>query len=288
MTHLGIFGAGRIGGEVAFLASINGLCDRLVLHDSYKPLLKSQILDLEHTGVDCEITTELNEIKNCDVCVFAAGSPRDPSVKTRADLLAANIKVAHEFSSHINSFSGILISITNPMDVNNYMLWKMTKIPKERCIGFGGQLDSARFMSNLKKRGIPGNSIVMGEHGEFQVPVFSTLKGEVNEPLRDEILKELRKASMEVITGKGGTVFGPAYHIYQLIETICKDKRTIVPCSAILDGEYGESNCSLGVPAKIGKEGILSIEEWKLDSWEEKHFREAAEFVRDLCSGVNI
>ncbi|MDO9549442.1 MAG: lactate dehydrogenase, partial [Methanoregula sp.] len=151
------------------------------------------------------------------------------------------------------------------------------------CIGFGGQLDSARFALALRSRGITGFSFVLGEHGEHQVPIFSTHSRQVSLPQREEILTELRGASMDVIKGKGGTVFGPALHIAHLIRMVLTDARELVICSSVLEGEYGISGCSLGVPVRIGKDGIGAIEEWHLDSWEQEKMDQAGTFVGELC-----
>jgi malate dehydrogenase len=115
------------------------------------------------------------------------------------------------------------------------------------------------------------------------VPLFSRLGKTVGIPEREEILAELRGASMEVIKGKGGTVFGPALHLAQLVRMILRDTRELIACSAILEGEYGISRCSLGVPVIIGSGGIRTIEEWTLDSWEQEKMDEAARFAQDLC-----
>ena len=285
MVRLAVVGVGRIGGEVAYLASVLGIAGELVLHDSAPGLLKAQVLDLQHTGLDIAVRTGMDEVKTADICVFSAGLSRDPSVKTRADLLAANLPVTQEIAGLLEDFEGILITVTNPMDANNYFLHQITGISRERCIGFGGQLDSARFGLALKSRGITGAPFVLGEHGEHQVPVFSRLSSVVEETQRDEILRELRGSSMEVIRGKGGTAFGPAFHISQLIRMIAEDRRELVACSCVLDGEYGISGCSLGVPARIGRNGILAIEEWKLDAWESEKMDEAGRFATMLSKG---
>jgi len=283
MGRLAVVGVGRIGGEVAYLASSLGIADELVLYDSAPELLKAQVLDLQHTGLATDITTDKNAIRNADVCIFSAGLPRNPSVKTRADLLKVNSAAVNECADLLKGFDGIVITVTNPMDANNYLLCARTGIPRERCIGFGGQLDSARFALALSNRGITGFSFVLGEHGEHQVPVFSTLSREIPIPVREEILTELRGASMDVIKGKGGTVFGPALHIVNLARMVLSDARELVICSSVLEGEYGISGCSLGVPVRIGKEGILSIEEWQLDSWEQEKMNKAGTFVKELC-----
>jgi len=283
MARLAVVGVGRIGGEVAYMAAALGIVDELVLYDSAPELLKAQVLDLRHTGLDLAISTDKKAIRDADICLFSAGLPRNPSIRTRADLLDANMPATNDCMGMLTGFSGVLVTVTNPMDINNYYLCKKTGSPRERCIGFGGQLDSARFGIALRNRNISGFSIILGEHGEHQVPLFSLLSQPVPEPLREEILSELRGASMEVIKGKGGTVFGPALHLSQLIRMVVSDTRETVACSAILEGEYGLSGCSLGVPVRIGSEGILSIEEWELDRWEAEKMNEAGAFVRNLA-----
>jgi malate dehydrogenase len=284
MARLAVVGVGRIGGEVAYLATSLGIVDELVLYDSAPDLLRAQKLDLEHTGLQIPISTDTSHIRDADVCIFSAGLARNPSIKTRADLLEANLSATRDVISLIRGFSGILITVTNPMDANNFMLCKKSGIERERCIGFGGQLDSARFGLALRNRGITGFPFVLGEHGEHQVPVFSSLGSPVKNEQREEILTELLGASMEIIRGKGGTVFGPALHLTHLTRMIIKDARELVACSAVLEGEYGFTGCSLGVPARVGRNGIHKIEEWDLDTWERVKMNEAGLFVQDLCT----
>jgi malate dehydrogenase len=283
MARLAVVGVGRIGGEVAYLASSLGIVDDLVLYDCDLSLLRAQVLDLEHTGLQVPISTDVTAIRESDICIFSAGIPRNPSIKTRADLLETNLSATRDCIPLLKGFSGILVTVTNPMDANNFVLWKKTGIGRERCIGFGGQLDSARFGLALRNRGITGFPFVLGEHGEHQVPYFSGLASSVDTSQREEILAELRGASMEVIKGKGGTVFGPALHLAHLARIILKDAQELIACSAVLEGEYGLSGCSLGVPARVGRSGIRKIEEWDLDTWEAEKMNEAGMFVKDLC-----
>lgn len=283
MTSLAILGVGKVGGETAFLSAALGLADEIILYDAYEPILRAQVLDLQHTGIDVTVSTDTAAMRNADIFIFAAGTPRTPDVKTRADLLEANIPVAKRCSELLQGFAGVVITVTNPMDANNYGLWKMMGVDRQRCIGFGGQLDSARFARFLKDAGKRGPAWVLGEHGEHQVPLFSKVGADIGLAEREAILSRMRGASMEVIRGKGGTVFGPAYHIVMLMRAILDDRREVLPCSCVLDGEYGLSGCSLGVPARIGREGVLGIEEWRLDAWEEEKMAEAGAFVQSLC-----
>jgi malate dehydrogenase len=190
--------------------------------------------------------------------------------------------VADACVPYLRGFRGILITVVNPVDVINFYLSRAADLDPHRCIGFGGQLDSARFALELRARDIEGPRWVLGEHGEHQVPIFSRLYSGVPVERRDEILKNLRGASMDVIKGKGGTLFGPVAHLINLMEAVIDDADVLLPVSCILQGEYGVSGCSLGVPAEVGWGGVLSIEQWTLDAWEQEHFMNAARSVKEL------
>ncbi len=248
-------------------------------------LLEAQKLDLLHTGLDINIDTDPDNIRPSDIILFTAGMPRNPQIKTRADLLDVNIKVASDCMKYIRGFEGVFITVTNPMDALNYYFCTKGGIEKSRCIGFGGQLDTVRYKLFLQEKGIypKQNAQVLGEHGEFQVPVFSGLDADIPPDLREDILQMMRGASMPVIRGKGGTVFGPVQNIVELIRVVSEDSRISVPCSCTLDGEYGISSCSIGVPAVIGRNGIHAIGEISLDEWETEKLNEAADHLKTLC-----
>jgi malate dehydrogenase len=287
MSTLAVIGVGKIGGEIGFVAALGGLVDDLILYDVNLPLLAAQVLDIQDCGLDVRVSTDTAAIREADVCIYAAGVSRSPAVKTRADLLGVNLPIAETCLPLLKGFSGIFVTVTNPMDLLNYYFAQKAGIPRERCIGFGGQLDSARFRRILGTSGISGEGYVLGEHGEHQVPLFHPLRDPVDLGTREKILTRLRGASMEIIRGKGGTIFGPAWHLTRLLKAIFDGGNAPVPCSCILDGEYGLSGSSLGVPARIGREGIRRIEEWPLDPWEEAHLREAAAFLTDLSRGLD-
>ena len=151
------------------------------------------------------------------------------------------------------------------------------------------RLDSARFAIALRNRGLTVNgATVLGEHGDHQVPVFSRSSPGTSGPVREEILHELQNASMPVMQGKGGTVFGPAVHVVNLLRAVAEDQRVVLPVSLALEGEYGIDSCSLAVPAEIGKGGARRIEEWKLDPWEQRKMTEAGQYERALCAGLPL
>jgi len=287
MSTLAVIGVGKIGGEAGFVAALDGIVDDLILYDVNLPLLQAQALDIGDCGLRTRVSTDTAGIRDADVCIYAAGISRSPDVKTRADLLGVNLPIAKTCLPLLKGFTGILVTVTNPMDLLNYYFARKAGIPPERCIGFGSQLDSARFRRVLAISEIPGPGFVIGEHGEHQVPLFHPLRNPVDTGTREKILSDLRGASMEIIRGKGGTIFGPAYHISRLVRAVLKGGKAPVPCSCLLDGEYGLSGCSLGVPARVGPDGVRKIEEWPLDAWEEAHLREAAAFLADLSRGLD-
>lgn len=285
MTTLACLGAGRIGGEVAFLAAASGLADEILLHDMYEPVLTAQKLDLLH-AMDIPVSTDVHAMRHADFCVFSAGAARTPAIRTRADLFDANVPVAAEAATILGSFDGHLIVVTNPMDVFTWYFAKHTQLSEEQVLGFGGLLDSRRFSIAAAARGITGDARVLGEHGEHQVPIFSRMNQEAPVSVREEILTEIRGSSMPVIQGKGGTIFGPAYHICAMIRGIAENSRSLITCSLPANGAYGIDGCALGLPAILTSSGAVLDESWKLDGWEQRKLEEAAVFLGSLCGRV--
>ena len=283
MTKVAAFGMGRIGGEAAYISAVNGFADELVIYDIMPEFLHAQKLDIMHAR-DIPISTNISDMKDADYCIFSAGYSRSPNVKTRADLFDRNLPIAREAAELLKGFSGKLIVITNPMDVFTWYFAKHAGLDEGQVVGFGGLLDSRRFTVALSSMGIREEGMVLGEHGENQVPVFSNLSVDVPEAVREEVLLGLRGSSMPVIKGKGGTVFGPAYHIFNMMQKIEKGEEFI--CSLPANGAYGIDGCSIGLPARVTRDGAKINENLKLDDWETAKLNAAAEFLTGLCRRV--
>ena len=283
MTKVAAFGMGRIGGEAAYISAVNGFADELVIYDIMPEFLHAQKLDIMHSR-DIPISTNISDMKDADYCIFSAGYSRSPNVKTRADLFDKNLPIAREAAELLKGFSGKLIVITNPMDVFTWYFAKHAGLDEGQVVGFGGLLDSRRFTVALSSMGIREEGMVLGEHGENQVPVFSNLSVDVPEAVREEVLLGLRGSSMPVIKGKGGTVFGPAYHIFNMMQKIEKGEEFI--CSLPANGAYGIDGCSIGLPAKVTRNGAKINENLQLDDWETAKLNAAAEFLTGLCRRV--
>ncbi len=283
MTIVACLGVGRIGGEVAYVSALRKFVDELVLFDISEPLQHAQKLDIIH-GMDIPISTNTADLKDADYCIFSAGYSRSPGIKTRADLFDKNLPIAKESAELLKGFSGKLIVVTNPMDVFTWYFAKQSGLEESQVVGFGGLLDSRRFTVALRSMGIEAEGQVLGEHGEHQVPLFSSLGIDVPIPVREEILKGLLGSSVPVIKGKAGTVFGPAYHIVSMMERIEKGKKII--CSLPSNGAYGIEDCSIGLPAVVTRSGAKIDESQRLDPWEQEKLHDAAEFLKGLCRRV--
>lgn len=283
MVKVAAFGMGRIGGEAAYISAVNGFADELVLYDIMPEFLHAQKLDIMHAR-DVPISTNISDMKDADYCIFSAGYSRSPNVKTRADLFDKNLPIAREAAELLKGFSGKLIVITNPMDVFTWYFAKHAGLDEGQVVGFGGLLDSRRFTVALSSMGIKDEGMVLGEHGENQVPIFSNLSVDVPEAVREEVLLGLRGSSMPVIKGKGGTVFGPAYHIFNMMQKIERGEEFI--CSLPANGAYGIDGCSIGLPARVTRDGAKINENLKLDDWEAGKLNAAAEFLTGLCRRV--
>lgn len=284
MTKIVSYGMGRIGGEAAYIAAISGFADELVLYDIKKEVINAQMLDIQH-AVDIPISTNPEEIKDADYCIFSAGFSRSPDIKTRADLFDKNLPIAKEAAKMLRGFSGKLVVTSNPMDVFTWYFAKCSGMNEDQVVGFGGLLDSRRFTLALHNIGIKENGLVIGEHGDHQVPLFSQLEtGHIDLSLREQILKDLQGSSMPIIKGKGGTVFGPAYHIASMIESIEHGREII--CSVPVNGAYGIDGCAMNLPVKVTRNSIKINESLKLDDWEMDKLINAAEFLQELCARI--
>lgn len=305
MKKISIIGAGNIGGVLAYLASVRGLGD-IVLVDIKEGIAKAKALDICQSssiyGFKCRIfgTSNFSAIKNSDVVIVSAGVPRTPDIESREKLFEINKKIITDVSEQIKEHApnSFVIIITNPLDVMTYLALKTMNFPKNRIVGMGGILDTGRFKSIIaKKLNIDYddvNTIVIGGHDDLMVPVISntTIKGKrINFYLKDD---EINKAIQ--LTKKGGkqivdllgtsAYFAPASGAINIAESYLKDEKRILPCSVLLEGEYGLNNICIGVPVKIGKNGTEEIIELKLSEKEQEDFKVSSEKIKVMLSKI--
>ncbi len=292
MTKTSIIGAGNLGAAIANEIAVRGITDQLVLVDIMKELCQGQAADIQQalpfrnrTKVYCG---EYTDTKDSDVIIVTAGKPRTPEMQDRLQLAGINIKIAASVIEQlkIHAPHAIIITITNPMDIINRSIYS-AGFPRNKVIGFGGQLDSSRLRTVL---GHPDNEVdayILGEHGQDQVPIFSRiridgLKKEYSTEKKEEIKKNVKESAINVISKKGATVFAPASNCADMVEAILKDQQKLMTCSVNLNGEYGISDVSLGVPVILGKNGIERIEEWGLSEEEITGMKMAAQKLKEF------
>lgn len=294
MTKVSIVGAaGTVGAATGYSLAHRDIVDELVFVDIPKMAEKTvgQAADTNH-GVAYDANTvvrqgEYAETAGSDVVVITAGIPRSPG-QSRLDLAGDNAPIMADINSSLAEYNDEFITVTtsNPVDLLNRHLYEVGDRPREHVIGFGGRLDSARFRYVLSQRfDSPVKNVeatILGEHGDAQVPVFSKVRIDGRDPAfdseeKDEILGDLKQSAMDVIERKGATQWGPATGVAHTVEAILNDTGAVLPCSVLLDGEFGHRETALGVPAKLGTDGVEEIVEWELDEYETGLMAEAAD-----------
>ncbi|MDD5428589.1 MAG: malate dehydrogenase [Candidatus Omnitrophica bacterium] len=294
-----IIGAGMVGATLAQRVLESGLAD-VVLLDIAKNMAIGKSLDLSDaspiTGHEMTVigTDDYKNIASSGIVVVTAGFARKPGM-TREDLIAKNSQVVKSVSENIKKYApdSIVIVVTNPLDSMTYLAYKTTGFKREKVFGMAGLLDASRFIylisSELK---VPRSSVqtyMLGSHGDTMVPILS--KTSVSgKPIRelmpknriDEIVKRTRERGAEIIKllGSGSAYYSPSAAVFKMIGAILADKKETVVASACLDGEYGLKNIAIGVPCKIGKNGIEKIVELELSQEEDIAFRRSAEAIK--------
>lgn len=298
-----VVGAGNVGATCANVLAQNEVASEVVLLDIKDGFAEGKGIDMMQTatilGFDSRIagiTSDYSKTAGSEVVVITSGLPRKPGM-TREDLIGVNAGIVKEVSDNILKYSpeAILVIISNPMDTMTYLTLKATGLPKNRVIGMGGILDSARFKFYLSQAmEAPANDIegmVIGGHGDTtMIPLtrFANYKGKP----ASEVLSEddLAKVAADTMVG-GATLtkligtsawYAPGAAGAILVESILRDQKKLFPCCVSLDGEYGEDDICIGVPVVIGKGGCEKIVEYDLNESEKALFKKSADAVRNM------
>ena len=297
---ISIIGSGRVGASVALNCGIRELDPQINLIDIIEGLPQGEAMDINHQlseqGIDSFVqgTNDFSILKDSEIVILVAGIGRKPGM-TRMDLLKTNASIVKDVSSKIALHRPPckLIIVTNPLDPMAYLALKTTKFPKNNIMGMGGMLDLSRFSLINEYTGLSRNSIsamVIGEHGERMIPLtrFSSiseyLSHFIDEKQLREIYEKTKQVAAEVIKYKGATVYAPGNAVATMVESIVKDKRTVIPLSAYLDGEYGVKDVCIGVPAVLGKNGVEKIIELPLNEFEQQEFTNGVKNVKEAIS----
>ena len=303
MTKVSVVGAaGTVGAAAGYNLALRDIVDELVFVDipDKEDETVGQAADTNH-GVAYDSNTEVvqggyEDTAGSDVVVITAGIPRQPG-QTRLDLASDNAPIMEDIGSSLAEYNDDFISVTtsNPVDLLNRHLYEAGDRDRHSVIGFGGRLDSARFRYVLSQRFDTAvqnvEATILGEHGDAQVPVFSKVRVDGTDPdfsadEREEILGDLQKSAMDVIERKGATQWGPATGVAHTVEAILNDTGEVLPASIPLDGEFGYDDTAVGVPVKLGSDGVEEVVEWDLDDYEHDLLDEAAEKLSEQYAEV--
>jgi len=307
---IALIGAGQIGGTLALLAGLKELGD-IVLFDVVDGVPQGKALDIAEAspveGFDAVYSggSSYAGIKGADVVIVTAGIPRKPGM-SRDDLIATNAKVMDTVGAAIKKHcpKAFVICITNPLDVMVYVLQQASGLPANRVVGMAGVLDSARFRfflaEEFKVSVEDVTAFVMGGHGDTMVPLtrYSTVAGipvpdlvkmgwTTKEKL-DAIVQRTRDGGAEIVNllKTGSAFYAPAASAIQMAESFLKDKRRVLPCAAMLNGEYGVKGLYVGVPVVIGAGGVEKVVEIDLNKAEKAMFDKSVAAVRGLIDVV--
>ncbi|MFQ5926398.1 MAG: malate dehydrogenase [Terriglobia bacterium] len=302
-----VVGAGMVGGTTAHRLVDKELAD-VVLTDVIEGLPQGKGLDLaesapvEHYDVRIVGTNDYKDTASSDIVVITAGFPRKPGM-SRDDLLKANHDIVKKTTEQVAKYSpnAILIVVTNPLDAMAQTAYRVSGFSKNRVIGMAGVLDAARmrtFIAEELKISVEDvTAFVLGGHGDTMVPLprYSAVAGI---PLPDLLPKEkidaivarTRQGGAEIVNllKTGSAFYAPSAAIVEMVETILKDKKKILPCAVYLEGEYGIQGLFVGVPAKLGARGVEQIIEIKLTPEEDAALKKSAAAVKELVDIIKV
>jgi malate dehydrogenase len=300
-----VVGAGNVGATAAHWAASKELGD-VVLVDIAEGIPQGKGLDLLQSspveGFDVKITgtQKYEDTKDSDVVIITAGMPRKPGM-SRDDLLKINTGIVKSVTEQVAKFSPncVLIIVSNPLDAMVYVAAEASKFPRERVIGMAGVLDSARFRTFLAEaldcsvRDV--NAFVLGGHGDTMVPLvrFSTMAGIPIAKLLpadqiNKIVQRTRDGGIEIVNHlkTGSAFYAPSAAAVEMAEAILKDQKRILPCCVKLEGEYGVKNVFVGVPVKLGANGVEKVIDVALEGEEIAMFKKSVDAVTGLMETV--
>lgn len=300
MSKVTVVGAGNVGATCANVLAFKGVADEVVLLDIKEGVSEGKAMDMMQTAALLCMNTVIKGVTNdyaatagSDVVVITSGIPRKPGM-TREELIGVNAGIVRSVVTSVLEYSpnAILLCVSNPMDTMTYLIHKVTDLPKNRIIGMGGALDSSRFKYYMSQAlGANANEVegmVIGGHGDTtMIPLkrFATYKGL---PVASLLSKEaFDKVAADTMVG-GATLtkllgtsawYAPGAASAMVVSAVLHNEKRIIPCSALLEGEYGESDLCIGVPCVLGKDGIEKIVELDLNSEEKTAFAASAAAV---------
>ncbi len=308
MSKVTVVGAGNVGATCANVLVTNSVADEVVLIDIKEGLSEGKAMDIMQTANILNINTRLTGVTNdysktadSDVVVITSGIPRKPGM-TREELIGVNAGIVKSVTESVLKYSpnAIILCVSNPMDTMTYLIHKTSGLPKNRIIGMGGALDSARFKYFLSQalgaNATEVEGIVIGGHGDTtMIPLtrYAAYRGIPASSLMEA--EKLQQVAADTMVG-GATLtkllgtsawYAPGAAAAQVVAAVLHDQKKLISCSALLDGEYGEKDLCIGVPCILGRNGIEKIVEFDLNDEEKALFAKSAAAVHKTNAALN-
>ncbi|MCX2827285.1 L-lactate dehydrogenase [Bacillus pseudomycoides] len=304
-----LVGTGAVGCSYAYCMINQGVAEEFVLVDVNEAKAEGEAMDLSHAVPFAPAPTRVwkgsyEDCKDADLVVITAGLPQKPG-ETRLDLVEKNAKIFKQIVRSImdSGFDGIFLIATNPVDILTYVTWKESGLPKERVIGSGTTLDSARFRYMLGEYfNIDSHNIhayIIGEHGDTELPVWSHVSigiqklqtilekdNALNQQDLDEIFINVRDAAYHIIERKGATYYGIGMSLLRVTKAILNDENSVLTVSAYLEGQYGQKDVYIGVPAVLNRQGVREILEVELSEDEELKFDHSVQVLKETMAPI--
>lgn len=304
-----LIGDGAVGSSYAFAMVAQGVADELVIIDLMEEKVKGDVMDLNHGApyADSHVSVKAGKYSDCadaDIVVITAGAAQKPG-ETRLDLVEKNTKIFKSIVTEImkSGFDGIFLIATNPVDILTYVTQKVSGLPKERVIGSGTILDTARFKYELAEEfGVSPNSVhgqIIGEHGDSELAVWSqaNIAGQSlydllkNNPEKEQRIEEIfintRDAAYDIIQAKGATYYGIAMGLLHITKAILLNQNKVLTVSSYLTGEYDQEDIYIGVPTLVNRDGAVRIFETPLNAEEKGQFDRSAQVLKEMQEKIN-
>ena len=308
---VGIVGCGFVGSATAFALMQSGLFSEMVLLDVDEDKAEGEALDIVHgmpfVGAINIYVGDYKDLEDASVIIVTAGANQKPG-ETRLDLVKKNVAIFKNIIPEISrlDFEGVLLIVSNPVDVLSYVAWKMSGFPKERVIGSGTVLDTSRLKVqvgqhlDVDSRGV--HAYIIGEHGDSEIAAFSCanvsgipledfcelLGHEDHDDEMEEIAENVKNIAYEIIAKKDATYYGIAMAIRRICEAIVRNEKSILPVSRLIEGEYGISDIYLSLPAIVGGAGLVRRIPLPLDEEETERLRKSAEMLKSIVSELEL
>src|SRR5256885_9904333 len=300
-----VVGAGNVGATTAQRLAERDYAD-IVLVDIVEGMPQGKALDLNQAGPvvgyepNITGTNGYEETSGSEIVVITSGLPRKPGM-SRDDLLAANKEIVESVTREVSERSpdAIIIAVTNPLDAMCHVALEVSGFPRQRVVGMAGILDSARFRTFLAwELGVSArdvNGFLVGGHGDTMVPVVSysnvagiPIRQKLSDSKIEEIVQRTRDGGAEVgkLLQKGSAFYAPSAAVAEMVDSIVFDQKRVLPCAALCQGEFGIDDLFVGVPCRLGAEGLEEIVEIELEDEEQEQLAKSADAVKELVEAM--